>query len=229
MNAAELSATSGWPMFRTLVGIGVICSVLIVSVYRFTAPAIEQNQTALLDEAIGSIFPNAETKIAYQQRRDGQFTPSTADQKSTQQLFAVFDRHQQLLGFAIKAQGMGYQDTIQLLYGYAPQQQAIIGIKILSSRETPGLGDRISKDPQFLRNFEHLAVTLTADKSNLLHNIESVKPGTKNKPWQIDSISGATISSRALTDILRGSTEQWIPALANHLESFQLGNKNNSN
>ena len=50
MNAAELSATSGWPMFRTLVGIGVICSVLIVSVYRFTAPAIEQNQTALLDE-----------------------------------------------------------------------------------------------------------------------------------------------------------------------------------
>ena len=46
---------------------------------------------------------------------------------------------------------MGYQDVIRiLLYGYSPEHQAIVGMRVLESRETPGLGDKIEKDPAFL-------------------------------------------------------------------------------
>ncbi len=204
-----------WPMFRALVGIGVICSLLIVIAFIGTKPIIEKNRAEFLDKAIATIFPNADTKVAYQ-ISEGRLQ----QHQSAEQLYAVYDQRQQLQGFAIQAQGMGYQDAIHLLYGYAPQQEAIVGIKVLASRETPGLGDRIDKDPVFLKNFERLDVRLTVDKAQLLHEIESVKAGEITDAWQIDSITGATISSRAVADILKASTAQWLPSLARQMEDF---------
>ncbi len=212
-------------MLRAMVGIGVVCAVLIVGVFQITAAPIAQNQAELLDQAIVSLFPAANNKRAYLATANAELNAQDAKQKTATPVYAVFDAQQQLLGFAIKAQGMGYQDTIQLLYGYAPEHEAIIGIKILSSRETPGLGDRIGKEKTFLKNFERLSVALTRDKGNIINRIESVKTGSKTQPWQIDSISGATISSRAVADILAASTAHWIPELAQQLERFEINNK----
>jgi electron transport complex protein RnfG len=214
--SAQFTLPSSWPLFRSLMGIGVICAALIVIAFKTTAPAIAKKNEAFLQQSILAIFPNAAKNVPYRQMKTGDFQV----QQKTGDFYAVYDAQQQLLGFAIKAKGMGYQDTIQLLYGYSPQKRAVVGMKILNSRETPGLGDRTGKDPHFLQNFKQLPVALAPDKQHLLHTIISVKSGTKTKPWQIDSISGATISSRAVTSIIRSSTEHWIPALANHLEGF---------
>jgi electron transport complex protein RnfG len=129
-------------------------------------------------------------------------------------VFAAYDDGGQLIGFAIEAAGMGYQDKIQLLYGYSLTEQAIIGLYVLESRETPGLGDRIGSDEAFLSNFHRLDVSLTADGDAVANPIEFVPPGKKTSPWQIDGITGATVSSRAVSEILRDSTQYWIPRLS---------------
>ena len=49
---------------------------------------------------------------------------------------------------------MGYQDVIRVLYGYSFDTEAIIGIRVLESKETPGLGDKIETDPDFLGQLE---------------------------------------------------------------------------
>ncbi len=224
MNSTSLAPPSSWTLFRALVSIGVICSLLIVSVFQLTASTIKKNETKLLDQAIAAIFPNADTKIGYKQLENGQLKKLEQEAISEQQVFAIFNQKQQLLGYVIKAQGMGYQDTIQLLFGYSPQNETINGITILSSRETPGLGDRIGKDSKFLANFKQLTVKLTPDKIRLLHKIESAKPSTEKSPWQIDSISGATISSRAVTNIISINAAEWIPLLAKHVETINVGN-----
>ncbi len=205
-----------WPMLRAMVGIGIVCALLIVGVFQITAAPILHNQAKLLDKAVVSIFPKAASKRAYIETSTGDLQQQGAGQTFEAPVYAVIDAQQQLLGFAIKAQGMGYQDTIRFLYGYAPEDEAIIGIKILASRETPGLGDRISKDNDFLKNFVRLSVALSADKRQIVNPIESVKAGSKTQAWQIDSISGATISSRAVADILAASSSFWIPKLAQH-------------
>ena len=46
----------------------------------------------------------------------------------------------------------------------------MIGLQVLSSNETPGLGDRISKDAAFRKNFEAL-------DASLVNEIETVKQG----------------------------------------------------
>jgi electron transport complex protein RnfG len=82
------------------------------------------------------------------------------------------------------------------------------------------LGDRIEKDPAFLENFRALDVSLTADGSALNHAVVTVKSGSKQNPWEVDGITGATISSRAIGTILDASTARWIPVLQQEKASF---------
>ena len=79
--------------------------------------------------------------------------------------------HQYENGCPTRIRGMGYQDFIRLLYGYSFDAEAIVGVRILESRETPGLGDRIETDPEFVNNFLGLDVSLNAagDRPALQH------------------------------------------------------------
>jgi electron transport complex protein RnfG len=136
-------------------------------------------------------------------------------------VYAGYDDQRSLVGLAVEAQGMGYQDVIRLLYGYSFADDAIVGIRVLESKETPGLGDKIETDPDFLENFRRLDVSLTADGTTVAHPIESVKRGEKEQPWQVDAITGATISSKAIANILSKSTAYWVPRIRRGLDDFR--------
>ena len=45
---------------------------------------------------------------------------------------------------------MGYQDTIRVIYAYSFADRAIVGMQVLESKETPGLGDKIEIDADFV-------------------------------------------------------------------------------
>ena len=92
-----------------------------------------------------------------------------------------------------------------------------------SRRETPGLGDRTASDPGFLANFERLSVALTEDLAAVAHPIEAVKHGEKTHDWQIDAITGATVSSVAIAKILRESTAFWVPRLRARIRRLPAG------
>ena len=91
---------------------------------------------------------------------------------------------------------------------------------VLESTETPGLGDRVETDPAFLANFDCLDARLNEDKTAMRNEITTVKHGKKNQPWQIDGISGATITSTAIGNALRGSTSQMLPLLVENKASL---------
>ncbi len=116
---------------------------------------------------------------------------------------------------------MGYQDTIRLLYGYSAENDAIIGFQVLDSKETPGLGDKILFDAEFLANFARLDVTLAQDGARLAHDIVSVRHGQKTQPWQVDAITGATVSSNAIANILNKSAARFVPAIRAHVDDFR--------
>ncbi|MCB1317043.1 MAG: FMN-binding protein, partial [Leptospiraceae bacterium] len=131
-------------------------------------------------------------------------------------LYGAYNAAGQLKGVAVEARGQGFQDVIHILYGYDPEQQAVVGMQVLESRETPGLGDKIEKDADFVRNFEALSV-VPGDDGRPEHPVTMVKNGKKTDPWQVEAITGATISSRAIANILRASTDQNLPVILNTL------------
>ena len=73
----------------------------------------------------------------------------------------------------------------------------------------------------------HLVRTLvgrvTEDGASVANPIVPVKHGTKENPWEIDGITGATISSEAIANILRFSTEEWIPRIRERIDDFATG------
>ena len=101
--------------------------------------------------------------------------------------------------------GPGFQDTIAILYGYKPGEKIVVGMEVLESRETPGLGDKIYKDAVFVAGFSALSVE---------PEIFAVKKGTKSQPNEIDAITGATISSKAVVRIINEAHAAWSAQLA---------------
>jgi electron transport complex protein RnfG len=212
---------SAWQMYRAMVGIGVLCGLLIVGVFELTRPVIERNKAEALQRAIFQVLPDARSSQTFRLDGDDRFELLLGKTEGGPLVYAGYDDQQRLIGIAVEAQGMGYQDVIRVLYGYSFEKDAIIGIRVLESKETPGLGTKIETDPDFLKNFERLDVSLTDDLSQIANPIEFVKPGKKEQSWQVDGITGATISSTAIANILSASTSYWIPRIRRSLDDFR--------
>ena len=227
MSDAELASRpappSTWHMYRAMVGVGVFCGLLIVTAFQVTQPIIERNKAEALQEAIFHVLPNTSTSRTYRLDKAGDFKLLEGKAHGEKLVYAGYGDREELVGLAVEAQGMGYQDVIGLIYGYSFAEEAIIGIQVLESKETPGLGDKIETDPGFLENFEALDVSLRDDLSELANPVVPVKHGAKTHPWEVDGITGATISSVAIAKILNQSAQYWVPRIQNRLGDFQGG------
>ena len=209
-------------IYGVVLGVGAVCALAIAAVFEFTRPIVEQNRIAMKQTAILKVLPAATRSVAYAWDETSKaVSPAGPDASESEVVYAGFDSDGKLVGLAIEAEGMGYQDVIRLMYGYSFKKQAVIGTRVLESRETPGLGDRIETDKDFLCNFEKLDVQLDASGDAVANPIEFVKPAEKSEAWQIDGISGATISSRAIAEMLRGSTAYWVPRVQPLADQFK--------
>ena len=211
-------------MLQAMVGIGIICALLIVLTYEGTLPRIERLRAEALEKAIFKVLPGITETRTYNLDQDNNFVAMAGEDEGHQVVYAGYDANGELAGLAIEASGQGYADILRILYGYDPKKEAIVGFYVLESKETPGLGDKIEKDADFLANFNALDVSLAEDKRTLKNTVIPVKSGTKENPWEVDAITGATISSRAIGNIIGLSTEQWVPLIYNKQEAF-VGNQ----
>jgi electron transport complex protein RnfG len=186
----------------TLALAGLFSGLAIVSAYEITLPRIEANKAAALKRAVFQVVPGS-VKMERMEWSGDELVPKAGGAEGAEAVYAAYDSAGTFKGYAIPGKGPGFQDTIELIYGYDPAREMIVGLQILESRETPGLGDRIYKDPAFAANFKDLAVK---------PEIELVKGGRK-APNQVDAITGATISSTAVVKIVRNTNEEWLSRL----------------
>ena len=101
-------------------------------------------------------------------------------------------------GYIFITRESGYSSTLEIMVGVLDDK--ITGVKILFQQETPGLGAKTEEvrhgetEPWFTSQFKGKSAS---------DNIRVIKDG-----GSIDSITGATISSRAVTDAInRGLLE----------------------
>ncbi|MGM0580523.1 MAG: FMN-binding protein [Bacteroidota bacterium] len=213
-----ISPPNSYKMIRAMAGIGIICGLLIVLTYEGTLPRIERLKEEALQKAIFIVIPGATEMKAFSYQNNV-FKP--AEESDENIIYAGYDDKGIFQGVAIVAAGQGYADIIRIIYGYSIDKQEVIGFYVLESKETPGLGDKIEKDPVFLDNFSALDVALSEDKNSIKNKVTTVKQGEKLNDWEIDGITGATISSRAIGDIIAASTEKWIPIIYKNREVFK--------
>ncbi|PIS28579.1 MAG: hypothetical protein COT43_06170 [Candidatus Marinimicrobia bacterium CG08_land_8_20_14_0_20_45_22] len=120
-----------------------------------------------------------------------------------QEFFIGKDKDSNIVGVAFVASGAGFQSTIKILVGMDPIMQTIIAMKVIEQAETPGLGTKIVNDLTNKTNPNWF--TKQFEKLNVASGISYVKGQKPTKPGEIQAITGATVSSKAVVDLLNVS------------------------
>jgi len=196
-------APSSLRLVMTLAIAGLVSGVAIIGIYETTLPTITANKARELREAVFKVLPGV-TRMQALVYRDGRIMVVPEPQKDEPVVYGGYDEQGEFVGYAMPGAGPGFQDTIALLYGYLPRDKKVVGMEILESRETPGLGDKIYKDADFVAEFSALSVE---------PEIVAVKKGTATLDNHVDAITGATISAKAVVRIINETHVAWAEQL----------------
>lgn len=174
--------------------ITVIMGAILGTVYSVTKEPIEKAEEKAKQEAYKEVFPEAADiltldgeKLDYAQLNDlihsFGFTHDTIDE-----ICLVSDADQNLIGYiVVVTNDNGYGGKIQMVVGMR-KDATITGLAFLELKESPGLGMEADKD-KFKNQFVGKHET----------RYEYTKTGAVVDS-QIDTISGATITTSAVTD-----------------------------
>lgn len=176
----------------TLAVAGALAGLAIVLVFQWARPRIEEHQARVLAEAVTEVLGGPERwETVFVE--DGDLTTAPrADTAGLDRVYVGFDAFDTPVGVALVGAEPGFQDVIRLIFGYDPGSGDVLGMKVLESKETPGLGDKIEKDTAFVRAFLDVGTPLAG-----------VKKGRETDAHEeVVMITGATISSRAVIDII---------------------------
>ncbi|MBU3113746.1 FMN-binding protein [Clostridium lacusfryxellense] len=170
-----------YTIYQIAMNLTVTCLVsgaIIAATYFITAPVAVKTSAKIKTDSMKSLVMDAQ-----------KFNPV----KNKKEWFTA-EKNGKIIAYVVPAESKGYGGAIKMLVSVTTQGE-IINFDILESKETPGLGDNASKDP-FKSQFK--------DKS--AKNLEVVKDVTKVD--NIQAMTGATISSKAVTKGIKEAVEQ---------------------
>jgi len=201
---AKAPEVSSWKLLATLAIGGAAAGLLVVAVYRATLPTIEKYAAAKEAGAVREVLKApARWDTLYLQKGVLTKSPTAGeDRKGLPKAYLGFDAAGNRLGAAVTAQEPGFQEEVLLMIGFEPSNGALIGFKVLEQKETPGLGDKIERDTSFVSQF-----------AGRIPPLKGVKKADASNLSQVQTITGATISSRAVIRIINHAVERWQPLL----------------
>lgn len=167
----------------TLTLVCFLCAFLLSVVYGLANKKIAANEEKLIETALTTLAPEA---AGVEKNIIGQKV-----------IYKLFDQNKDLIGYGFIAFGQGYQGKIKMLVVSDDSLEYLKGIEVVESLETPGLGAKI-QNPPFKNQFKDLKVT---------GELSCVK-GTVTGAGQIKAITGATVSSRAVVNILNAKIRE---------------------
>jgi len=204
--APEQKEVSTLRLMATLTVAGALAGLLIVLVNQHTKPIIDKYKAEQLQKAVYEVLPGTERYNTYY-LVDNSLSltlPDGAKESEYKRIYVGQDKAGQINGVAVSRGESGFQDVVQVIFGFDPASGKLSGMKVLDSKETPGLGDKIFKDQAFVDQFF----------ANPDTPLVPVKAGAgKGLPGEIDTITGATISSKVVIDIINHGLEEWQPVL----------------
>ncbi|MEA3500668.1 MAG: FMN-binding protein [Candidatus Marinimicrobia bacterium] len=171
-------------MILVLTIITIISGSILSYWDSFTKPIINEYKSNKLDKLILEILPEHN---------------SIEELKLGEYNLYIGKLDEKIVGIAFKVEGSGYQDIISMIVGVTPDFSKITALKILSQKETPGLGTKIVEDPSnknpswFTEQFKDVKV-----EPEIIY-VKNAKPSKDN---EIQAITGATISSKSVVNIL---------------------------
>lgn len=203
-----------------------VAGLALGTVKNFTNSRIEAQRLEEQTQALGRVFPKG---------------VAVAEMVGTSPLprkYWIGTKDGQLVGYALQGTGKGYSSDIKLIVGVGPQG-TILGLTILSQKETPGLGTRTQETmstryiwnglfaekeagtPWFTQQFTGLNANkeINIEKEAEWHAMSKEKRKTLQQANNVSALTGATISTRAVTAGVARYVQAYLPALTAQSET----------
>ena len=174
-----MSGSNKWTeLGRPVVVLGAVCLIvtaLLAVTNQFTAPIIERNAKAKADASRRVVL---EAGADFEEVR---LDPTLIAEKKVEEVYKAGNG----AGCTVTTALNGYGGTVRIMFGVTAEGK-IAGVEVLEHNETKGLGERITTD-DFKSQFIGKSGVLSVTKGS---------PGEQ----EIAALTGATVSSRAMTD-----------------------------
>ncbi|MDY6914943.1 MAG: RnfABCDGE type electron transport complex subunit G [Candidatus Cloacimonadota bacterium] len=184
--------------------ITAVASGVLAVVNNYTKPLIAQNKQKTEEEARRMVLPKAETfetdSIEIQEAKvkpDPLMIQKESDKSSYFKYYIGKDEAGEVTGYTFVARKYGYSSNIETMVGVKPDLK-INKIKVINQAETPGLGANCENE-DFTKNFIGRTIPkLLVDKDG----------------GDIESLTGATITSRAIINSIKDGLQNLKQALS---------------
>jgi electron transport complex protein RnfG len=196
-----------WQLLLTLTVAGALAGLAVVLLYDWTRPRVEAHKAAVLREAIEEVL-HAPQRADTLWLVNGALSARRPDGKNAnkvERVYLGYDAQGRSAGYAIQVVEPGFSEPITLLIGYEAGRRELLGMKVLESKETPGIADKVVL-PVFTSQFRGRVVPVTGIKSD-----EGAKRTSDRSA--VVMITGATISSRAVLRGINRTIAHWQPYL----------------
>jgi len=174
-------------MVVVLTAVGVLSGSFLTSVGYLTKERIALNKQREIEKAITQVVP-------------GTYSNQSLHEEKKLIIYGGMDQEGVLLGYAIQATGVGFQDEITFMLGTNTDLTRINSLTILEQKETPGLGAKITDKESFLKYWENKDCT-----QPLSLRKPAVSSPEELAQSEINTITGATISSEAVLNTINSS------------------------
>lgn len=160
---------------------------------------VETLETRLVDLETGAFFADNETasdpapSVAIPPDADVARLGTRAEHATVY----LLERDGDLMLVVLPVTGAGYQSTIRAMLALEPDLQTIAALTIIEQGETPGIGSRV-EDPSWQALWAGKQV---ADEAGQI--VITVVRGQATEPFEVDGITGATVTSNGVANMLR--------------------------
>ena len=182
-----------------LFAITVVAGLLLGGTYQLTKTPIALAEEAANQEAYKTVFADAasfalgEDWTAAIEKTNEELATMDYGNVAVDKVLTALDANQNEIGHVIVSHSDdSYGGTVQLSVGL-DEEGTILGVELLSINDTPGLGMK-AQEPEFKNQY------IGKNAESL-----SVKKGGGAGETEIDSISGATITSSAVTNAVNAA------------------------
>jgi electron transport complex protein RnfG len=203
---------------RMVIVLAVICAaagLTLGGTYRITQERIAAEQERARMQALRLVLPEAHPNGF--REVPAQKSPFAADGRYYEAYDKPLDDNSHKpVGYALEAAGTGYSSTIRVTVGVDPRADVIRGIKITFQQETPGLGANCeaAKAEGTLWDVLRGERRQSGPSQPWFQAQFANKPADSlvkvgNKYPEIDGLTGATITTNAVTDAVVAAVKEF--------------------
>ena len=188
-----------WVIILLLI-VSTVCAGILGIINVKTRPLIAKNKELNLKRAVLSALQVPYQKKELEETFEAEVQLHTSDEIP---FYLRYSEEGKLEAVAFKLEGSGLWAPISMLIALKPNLETIHGMAILEQAETPGLGARIV-EAEFLAGF----VGKRIEPEIIL--VSRKKAEREN---EVDAITGATLSSKALEEIINKESHRYREAI----------------